>query len=189
MVQETDISRKTRLKLISLLPRLRRFAAVLAGDRPRGDDLLRAASGRMLAADARRRGSAPFDIWAFSELYMLWLEKLRDHNDPMAQGRGDEELFRSAFSGTGFAREDVARTANILSKLPPQQRSAVLLIYGDGFSYDEAAVILDAPRQTVVERAARALSTMIDRIGPASDASGEGAVVEALYPTERQASL
>lgn len=187
MVRETDISRTTRLKLISLLPRLRRFAAVLAGDRPRSDEVLRAACMRMLEADARRRGSSPFDIWAFSELHALWLEKLRGHIDPMAQGRGDELLFRSAFSGAEAGTADDGRTAEILSRLPPQQRSALLLIYGDGFSYEDAALILDAPRLTVVERAARALSTLIDATGPAREAAGDGAVVESLYPAERQA--
>lgn len=187
MVQDTDISNRTRLKLISLLPRLRRFAAVLAGDRERSDDLLRTACRRMLRANARRRGSAPFDIWAFSELYALWLEKLRDHMDPMAQGRGDEEMFRSAFAGADIGAGEIALTAEILSNLPPQQRSAALLVYGDGFSYEDAALILDVPRQTVVERATRALSTIIDRTGTVHDIGGPRAVVEALYPAERQA--
>lgn len=186
MVHDTRISRMTRLKLISLLPRLRRFAAVLAGDRERGDDLLRAASWRMLRADAIERGSAPFDVWAFTVLYGLWLEKLRDHTDPMAQGRGDEDLFREAFAGGGMDAAEV-ELAEILSALPPQQRSAVLLVYGDGFSYEDAAYIVDTPRHTVVERVTRALSTIIDRTGSVLDGHDAGAVVESLYPTERQA--
>lgn len=175
------------MKLISLLPRLRRFAAVLAGDRNSGDALLRAASKRMLRADALQRGSAAFDIWAFAQLYGLWLEKLRDHTDPMAQGRGDEALFREVFAGGELDGEEVALTAEILSTLPPQQRSAVLLIYGDGFSYEDAALILDAPRHRVVERATRALATIIERTRPVQDDHGASAEVASLYPAERQA--
>lgn len=187
MVQGTEITHRTRLKLISLLPRLRRFAAVLAGDREGGDALLRAASRRMLHADAVQRGSAPFDIWAYSELYGLWLEKLRDHTDPMTQGRGDGELFREVFAGGDLDEDEAALTAEILSGLPPQQRSAVLLVYGDGFSYEDAAIILDAARHRVVERVTRALTTIIDRTGPVQGGHGAGAVVQSLYPAERQA--
>lgn len=188
MAQGERITQSTRLKLISLLPRLRRFAAMLAGDRTGCDRLLRDACLRMLSDERPNRQGAPFDRWAFAELYALWLERLRDHTDPMAQGKGDVDLFTAAFAGAEGDSAEIAETAEVLTNLPPQQRSAAVLIYGDGFSYDEAAMILDAPPQTVVERAARALASLIGR---ADLAGGEppstGARIESLFPAQRQA--
>jgi RNA polymerase sigma-70 factor (ECF subfamily) len=188
MAQGERITQSTRLKLISLLPRLRRFAAVLAGDRAGCDRLLRDACLRMLEDEHLNQQGAPFDRWAFAELYALWLERLRDHTDPMTQGKGDVDLFMAAFMGAEGNSAEIAETAAVLTKLPPQQRSAALLIYGDGFSYDEAAMILDAPLQTVVERAARALASLIERTGLAGgEAPSTGAQIESLFPAQRQA--
>ena len=47
--------------------------------------------------------------------------------------------------------------------LPAQQRSAALLIYGEGFSYEEAANILDTTPETVMARLSRVLSTFVER--------------------------
>jgi RNA polymerase sigma-70 factor (ECF subfamily) len=174
----------TRLKLIALLPRLRRFAAVLAGDGDSRDQLLRGACVAMLEQGSPNPHGAPFDRWAFAELYAHWLERLRDHADPMAQGRGDADLFQAAFAGADGEAVEVAETAAILTGLPPQQRCAALLVYGDGFTYEEAATILDTSPQTVIERAARALVALIER-GEA--AAARDARIETLFPRQRQA--
>lgn len=187
MVQRKNNAESTRLKLIGLLPRLRRFAAVLAGNWPDCDRLLRAACEKMLAEVHRYQRGTPFDRWAFAELYTLWLESLRDHTEPMTQGKGDESLFQTAFTGADGKKSEIAGTAAILAKLPPQQRCALLLIYGEGFTYDEAAQIVDAPTQTVVERAARALAALIERAGLMDGSAASGAQIEPLYPRQRQA--
>lgn len=186
MVQRENSTESTRLKLISLLPRLRRFAAVLAGDRAGCDALLRAACERMISDKSGQPGT-PFDRWAFEQLHALWLEGLRQHTEPMARVRGDEDLFQAAFAGADAGAAEIAETAAALTRLPPQQRSAALLIYGEGFSYEEAASILDVPSHTVIERTARALAALIDASGTmySGDASPE-ARVESLHARERQ---
>lgn len=187
MVQGKTDAESLRPKLIGLLPRLRRFAAVLAGDGPGCDDLLRAACEKMLGGMFSYQRGTPFDRWAFARMYVLWLESLRDHTEPMAQGKGDESLFQAAFTGADGKKSETAETAAILAKLPPQQRCALLLIYGEGFTYDEAAQILDAPTQTVMERATRALSVVIERAGLMGGGTASGAQIESFYPTKRQA--
>ncbi len=188
MVQREKAGDSTRLKLVSLLPRLRRFAGILAGDRAACDSLLRTACQAMLADSHRFQRGTPFDRWAFAELYAHWLEALRDHDDPIAQGRGDGTLFLAAFSGAAKSDGEIVATVGLLAKLPPQQRSAALLVYGEGFSYEDAALILDTTPQTVIERAARALSAHIGLTGPSEGAAGQGAPVASLYPNQRQAS-
>ena len=188
MVQREKSTETTRLKLVNLLPRLRRFAAVLAGDREACDSLLRNACQGMLADDQGYQRGTPFDRWAFAQLYARWLGDLRDRNDPMAQGRDSENLLLSSLAGLDDAGTDISATAEILARQPPQQRAAALLIYGDGFSYDDAALILDAGRQTVIERASRALAAHIASVQPAGASAAQGSNIASLFPRQRQAS-
>lgn len=187
MVQGQTNTDSIRLKLISLLPRLRRFAAALAGDRTGCDLLLRAACEQTLAEGHRYQRGTPFDRWAFTRLHALWLEALREHITPLAQGRGDASLFRAAFAGADGDAAEIAETAEILAALPPQLRCVALLIYGEGFTYDEAAAIMEAPPNTVIERAARVLVALIERAALMEGTDTPGARIEALYPEQRQA--
>lgn len=187
MVPGHDTNDSIRPKLIGLLPRLRRFAAVLAGDRATCDVLLRTACEHMLAEQHRYQRGMPFDRWAFTQLYALWLEALRQHIAPMTQARADQTLFRDAFAGADGDAAEIAATATHLAALPPHLRAVALLTYGEGFSYDEAAEILDAPPHTVLERTARMLAALIERAGLVEGAvAGAGAQVEPLYPQHRQ---
>lgn len=197
MVQKENTNDSIRFRLISLLPRLRRFGAVLAGDRTGRDILLRTACRMMLGSGNQYQQGMPFDRWAFTQLYGTWLESLRDHDTPITQGKGDEELFRAAFSGAEASELEVTETAETLARLPPQQRCAVLLIYGEGFSYEEAAEILDAPSNTIIERVVRALDALIERANFMKDASAgtrgtqvrsSGSTkVESLFPRQQRA--
>jgi RNA polymerase sigma-70 factor (ECF subfamily) len=59
-------------------------------------------------------------------------------------------------------RDEVHR---LLGSLTPEQCAAVLLIHRDGFSYAEAAEILEVPVGTVASRVAAARKTLADRLG------------------------
>ena len=186
MAQRQRVGESIRHRLISLLPRLRRFAAVLAGSREARDELLRAACEHMLREEHRYQRGLALDIWALSQLHALWLGSLRDHVEPMTQGRGDESLFRNAFRGADGAQEEISETAAVLASLPPQQRAALLLIDGEGFSYEEAASILDTSRQTVVERVARGLAALMERTGPTMGDNASAAQIQTLFPAQRK---
>lgn len=185
MAHSQRLNKSVRTKLITLLPRLQRFAATLAGNRERADTLLRAACNKMLEDGGVPRQGLAFDVWAFGAVQAEWLAGLRGQKYPISQGQGDA----SAFLPAGGAGEDrqFRDIAAVLAKLPPQQRSAVLLVYGDGFSYDEAGRILDTPSQTVIVRVSRALASFIERADWLDSAGLYGAKVEQLNQTNRQA--
>ncbi len=185
MAQTQRLGGSARTKLILLLPRLRRFAAILAGNTESADALLRLACKNMLDGGRAFQQGTAFDLWAFGELHGEWLAGLRSHNNPISQGQGDPSAFLPA-DGPGETGK-LQDIPEILAKLPPQQRSAVLLIYGDGFSYDEAAQILDAPSQTIVARVSRALGSFIERADWLDSTALAGASVEQLQQTNRQA--
>ncbi|GAB4238310.1 MAG: sigma-70 family RNA polymerase sigma factor [Methyloligellaceae bacterium] len=192
MVQIERQDDSIRYRLISLLPRLRRFCAVLAGDRQGRDSLLRRACLEMIGGGTPPPRGEAFDKWAFAKVYATWLDLLRSHDAPIAQGRGNAALFEAAFRRSDAQQEELVDLATSLARLPPQQRCALLLLYGEGFSHEEAAGILDIPVSDVSERALRALSALIDREGArGSETGGTAGIgadnVESLFPGQRRA--
>ncbi|MGI9384392.1 MAG: RNA polymerase sigma factor [Methyloligellaceae bacterium] len=187
MVQAEIGGDSVRARLVTLLPRLRRFAIVLCGDRPGSDELLRAACKTMLDEGHRYQRGTPFARWAFSEIYSVWLSRLRAHRQPIAQVRADEQLFGGA-PNDDTADNAPPPVAGFLASLPPQQRSAILLVYGEGLSYEDAAKVLDTPAETVAARVSRALAALIDRLGPLDGRGRAEATVEPFDPEPKQAN-
>jgi DNA-directed RNA polymerase specialized sigma24 family protein len=170
--------------LITMLPRLKRFADVLVGERRDGTALLGRALRRMLAEQHRYQRGTPLDRWALSEIYRLWLHELREQPDPMrqakAQAKADDKSFERLFGGAQGEAVDVL-TAAFLSNLPPQQRCTLLLVYGEGFDCEDAGRVLDSPPDTVAARLIRASASLADRLG-ASVQVPPSATIEMLYP-------
>lgn len=170
-----------RHDLIVMLPRLKRFADVLTGEKKEGKALLRRALLHMLNEHHRYQRGTSFDRWAFAEIYALWLSELRHHAEPLRQGKASEENFERLFHKDGDEEFDQL-TVNFLGQLPPQQRSTLLLVYGEGFDYEDAARVLDSNAGTIEARLIRASASLADRLssGPRASAEESG-VIETLH--------
>ena len=169
-----------------MLPRLKRFADVLVGDKREGKAILRRALLRMLAEHHRYQRGTPLDRWAFTEIYGLWLAELSDHADPLRQAKSSEEDFDRLFP-TDRGVDFDAFTATFLGQLPPQQRSTLLLVYGEGFDYEGAAKVIDSDADTIQARLIRASASLADRLSSGSPAPTKAsATIETLYPAEAQ---
>lgn len=175
-----------RSNLIMALPRLRRFAGILAGDEESRDILLRDSLQWMLDNTHDYPAGAPFDRWAFSHIHSQWMTGLRDNNDPIALVRADQSLYCPDCLETHDDYEEAQEIGAFLAGLPPQQRSVVLLIFGEKFSYEDAAAVLDTSVDTVTTRAVRALAALVDRLESQSSSTQSAAEVETLYPAESQ---
>lgn len=165
-----------RAELVGMLPRLKRFAAVLANGRDGRDALLRDACSRMLDEQHRYQRGTRFDHWAFGEVYRLWLERLRESPQPLSDGVDEETAFEEYIAARGV---DDPVIASFLASLSAQQRCALLLVHGEGCSYAEAAQILDAAEQTIVTRVARATAQLTDRL--ARKRSAPAAAIQPLF--------
>lgn len=166
--------------LIAMLSRLKRFADVLVGEKEQGRALLRRALIRMLREQHRYQRGTPLDRWAFAEIYRLWLHELRNHADPLSQAKASEGGFERLFhkgQGTDFD----AATASFLGQLPPQQRSTLLLVYGEGFDHEDAGRVLDSSPDTIAARLIRASASLADRLGSIAPTPAS-ATIETLYP-------
>jgi len=163
-----------------MLPRLKRFADVLVGERIEGTYLLGRALQFMLAEQHRYQRGTALDVWAFGEIYRLWLHELGGHADPVAQTKIDNGSFGRLFypEVDGFFDAPVI---GFLGRLPAQQRLTLLLVYGEGFDHEDAARVLDVAPNTIAARLVRVSAALADRLSARPPAPA-AAIVETLYP-------
>ena len=179
-MQVDEFHDSIRPGLIAMLPRLKRFSGLLAGERREGTALLGRALNRMLADQHRYRRGTALDRWAFAEIYRLWLDELRGHADPMRQARTGEASFAGLFGEDGGEEFDPF-TIDFLRDLPPQQRLTLLLVYGERFDAIDAGRVLDVPSETIGVRLVRITAGLADRLS-ARERAPVSATIEKLYP-------
>jgi RNA polymerase sigma-70 factor (ECF subfamily) len=166
-VQAEDYHDQVRPGLIAMLPRLKRFADLLAGGSIEGRALLGRALRRMLTEQHRYQRGTALDAWAFGEIYRHWLMELRDDLGPLGTIHDDVASFEHLFEH-GDACDPI--TVDFLHTLPPQHRLALLLVYAEGFDYDDAAYVLDASPESVAGRLVRVTADLADRLSAAARA-------------------
>lgn len=145
---------QVKFDLVAMLPRLNRYARNLTRSSADADDLLQATCARILDKWAQFRPGTDFDRWAFTVMSSISRNHLRA--DRTRQGSGvvdaNEEL-KSTDSpdGNKFRLE----VFTLLGSLPDAQRQVLTLVYIEGYTYQEAADILDVPVGTIMSRIAR----------------------------------
>jgi DNA-directed RNA polymerase specialized sigma24 family protein len=179
-VQAEDFHDSVRPGLIAMLPRLKRFADVLVGERDEGASLLGRALQAMLAEQHRYQRGTALDVWSFGEIYRHWLHELRDHANPVVQTKIDDARFGALFHAEQDGYLDAPVIA-FLKSLPPQQRLTLLLVYGEGFDHESAGRVLDVAPDTIAARLVRISAGLADRLGDRVPAQAP-AIVEPLYP-------
>jgi RNA polymerase sigma-70 factor, ECF subfamily len=179
-VQAEDFHDSVRPGLVAILPRLKRFADVLAGARDEGKGLLGRALQFMLAEQHRYQRGTALDVWAFGEIYGQWRHELGEHDAPLARAKIDDTRFGELFYPEGESYFD-APVIGFLGALPPQQRLTLLLVYGEGLEHEDAARILDVSPETIGARLIRISAALADRLSERPPAQA-AAIVETLYP-------
>ncbi|QBF33687.1 RNA polymerase sigma factor [Thalassococcus sp. S3] len=149
--------RGLRQALPALLPRIWRFALALSGNPDTADELVQATCLRAIEkAEQFRTGTNPLP-WLLTICRSIWLNQLR-----AARIRANQSLDASPdlqIADPGADTETNIFARQVFSKvmeLPEAQRETVVLVYVEGFSYREAAAILDIPVGTVMSRLASA---------------------------------
>jgi RNA polymerase sigma-70 factor (ECF subfamily) len=143
------------LDLAAHIPRLRRYARALTGDRHRADDLVQDTLERALIKSALWRPGSRLDAWLMTLMHNLFLNQLQT-----ARRESAEALEDLAFEPGERARQsdslEVKDLQAALQRLPVEQRAVLLLVTLDERSYEETARILDLPLGTVMSRLSRA---------------------------------
>lgn len=146
-------------QLRELIPRLRRFAYWLTRDVHEADDLVQSTLERALTKWSMRREEASLKSWLFTILYRYFLAEKRRK----ARYWGLLNKFRYEEPEYWPSAEDEAATQGMLAAfnhLSQDQRGLLLLIVIEGFSYQEAAAMLNVPIGTVMSRLSRARKAM-----------------------------
>jgi RNA polymerase sigma-70 factor (ECF subfamily) len=151
--------------ILALLPRLRRFAAGLARSGADGDDLCQATLMRALDRRSQWQPGTRLDSWMMTMMRNLWIDEQRARIR-----RGETFVAEEAGAAVGAAggQEEAVELSLIdraLRTLPDDQREAVLLVMVEGYSYKEAAEIVECPVGTLNSRLVRGRDALLARLG------------------------
>ncbi len=155
-------------ELLSWVPRLRRYARALAGNRDDADDLVQDTLERAWVRSALWRGVADMRGWLFSIMHNLHVDGVRRprlHTQAI-----DEDTPELAMAPTQGERLAVLDLQAALYQLPIEQREIVLLVALEDMAYSEVARTLGIPIGTVMSRLSRGrerLRTLIEGEGHA----------------------
>lgn len=134
------------------IPRLRRYARALVGERSRADDLVQDTLERALIKLDLWQPGSDLRAWLFTLMHNLFVNQVRAgrlqeteldaaRDVPVAGGQMDALALRDLHTALG--------------RLPADQREVILLVGLEQFGYAEAARILDVPVGTVMSRLSR----------------------------------
>jgi RNA polymerase sigma-70 factor (ECF subfamily) len=138
--------------------RLRALAFRLLGDRDRMDDVLQEVYVNAFRSLPRFKGDAALGTWLYRITYNACIDDLR-RRPAMEAADYDDTL---ADSASGPAEIAVGRVdlAAALDRLPPDQRTAVLLVDAYGLDYAHAAEVLGVRAGTIGSRLSRARAVL-----------------------------
>ena len=155
----TELSKQ----LTELIPRLRRFASGLAGSIDRGDELVQAACERLMGHHDRLSPDTRLESWFYRVIRNLHIDAIRAQS-VRDRGAHQMRLIGESQPNSFHGLEDHLHLHEVnqaMQALPEEQRSALLLVCVEGFSYREAAEMLEVPMGTVTSRLVRGRKALI----------------------------
>jgi RNA polymerase sigma-70 factor (ECF subfamily) len=162
-----------REAVLAAVPSLRAFAISLSGDVDRADDLVQETLLRALANIDSFQPGTNLTAWLFTILRNLFRSEYRKRRREVEDADGSyAESMKSHPEQSSRVEFEEFRAA--LSKLPEDQREALILVGASGFSYEEAAHICGCAVGTITSRVNRARTRLaellaidsIDDFGP-----------------------
>lgn len=149
--------------LLAELPRLRRYARALVGERAAADDLVQDTLERAWARAAQWRPDGELRAWLFGIMHNLRMDQLRRPGlSTRSLEDGDLDLPTRPTQADALEVGDLDAA---LARLPEEQRAVLLLVALEEMRYDEVAATLGIPLGTVMSRLSRGrerLRTIMD---------------------------
>jgi len=154
-------------ELLTLLPRLRRFARALARDAADADDLVQAALERALRARDQWLPGSRLDAWMMRIVRNCWIDEARSRARRARTFVPEEEgeMVGSQAHREIEVRAELHAVDKAMNSLSPEQREVIALVLVEGLAYREAADLLDIPIGTLTSRLTRgrqALAQMLE---------------------------
>lgn len=141
-------SNEFRRDMVSLLPRLRRFAMTLTRNAADADHLVEQACDRAISRNQSWSGDGHFENWLYALTRNVWIDEVRK------QKLQASEIDSARSTLDAVSQAD--RMHQMILALPEGLATVFLLVNVEGRSYREAADILKIPVGTVTGRLATA---------------------------------
>ena len=165
-----------RVQLTALLPRLRRFGHVLTGNADDADDVVQAALEKALKREKQFQPGTRLDSWMFRIMQTTWIDITRSQKVRSSRaGTMEEASFAVGEDGrkSFTARIQLSETRRAMAAMPDEYSSALALVAIEGFTYKEAAAMLDVPIGTIMSRVSRARLALVEAVHGKPNGSGE----------------
>lgn len=157
---------RTREELIALIPRLRQFARVLTGNLADADDVVQNCLEKAMRNMHQWQDGTRLDRWVMTIAKNIWLDDRRLSRNKQPHDDISEQITLAGADGLDIVeqRDQNRAVRAAVDSLPEDQRILVGLVILEGYSYRDAADMLDIPIGTVMSRLSRAKSVLGDRL-------------------------
>jgi RNA polymerase sigma-70 factor, ECF subfamily len=148
-----------RQQIAALLPDLRAFARFLVRDRVEADDLVQDGLVRALGALEQFQPGTNLKAWLFTILRNSFYEHMRRRKrerTALEAHFAEEE----AAPPPQVSRAEMSDLAQLIWRLPPLLREALVLVGAQELTYEEAASICGVPVGTMKARVSRGRSQL-----------------------------
>lgn len=152
-----------------LFPRVWRYCLALTGNKDAADDLAQTVCLRALEKASQYKAGTNLDRWLFTIAQRTWINELR--KNAVRTGSGLLQIEEFEIPDTKPDPESNILAAEVLNQvmaLPEAQRTTVMLVYVEGYSYQEASAILDIPIGTVMSRLSAARTKLATKLSDES---------------------
>jgi RNA polymerase sigma-70 factor (ECF subfamily) len=139
--------------ILAEIPRLRRYARAMLGDRAAADDLVQDTLERAWSRLQQWRAGSDMRAWLFGIMHNLRVDQLR--RPRLSTHSIDEDDFDVPTRATQTDELELRDIESALSHLPDEQREVLLLVALEETSYAEIASTLGIPIGTVMSRLSR----------------------------------
>ena len=141
-------------EITALIPRLRRYARALTGDRFFADDLVQDTLERAWGRIYLWRPGSDLRAWLFTIMHNLHVNQARTRRSEDSIDLRNEPM-EFAARPSQEERLEIRDLTMALRRLPDEQREVLLLVGLEEMSYQEAAKVLAVPLGTVMSRLSR----------------------------------
>jgi RNA polymerase sigma-70 factor (ECF subfamily) len=140
-------------ELVACIPRLRRYAYALVGNRTEADDLVQDTMERGWSSLTSWRRGGDMRAWLFSIMHNLYVDQVRKARIPTELlDTGTPEPFTNITYADRLELRDIDAALRLL---PSEQRQVLLLVALEEMTYEEIAAALHIPKGTVMSRLSR----------------------------------
>jgi RNA polymerase sigma factor (sigma-70 family) len=141
------------VQLVACIPRLRRYARALLGNRAAADDLVQDTMERGWSKLSSWRRGSDMRAWLFAIMHNLYVDQVR--RSPVLAETLDENTAEPSMNATQADRLAIRDLETALRMLPAEQREILLLVALEEMRYEDIAALLRIPVGTVMSRLSR----------------------------------